>query len=138
MIGLRPYMHPHTTLLTAAALALLYALLSIQVVRLRWGERLGMGLPTDPRSPLYRVARAHANFAEYVPFVLLLMLLLESTAAHPTTLRICGVVLVAGRIAHARGLIEIRTPNPWRSFGVAVTFGLLLFFAAWIFVRELL
>jgi uncharacterized membrane protein YecN with MAPEG domain len=138
MIGLRSYIHPQATMLTAAVLAVFYALLSLQVVRLRWRERVGLGLPTNPTSPLFRMARVHANFAEYIPLLLLMMFFLESTGANPTAVRLCGGLMIVGRVAHARGLITVRTPNPWRVVGTAMTFGLLFTFAGWIFLRELM
>jgi uncharacterized membrane protein YecN with MAPEG domain len=137
MIGFHPHVHPGTTMLTAAVLGLIYFALSVWVVRQRWVANLSLGLPADPKSPLFRIGRAHSNFAEYVPFLLLMMFFLESTGAAAGGLRAVGIVLVIGRIAHTLGILEHRAPNPARIVGVLLNFGLLLVLPVWIFLREL-
>ena len=58
-----------------AILALLYAALSLQVVRLRRKNRVGFG---DGGNDTLRCAiRAHAHFAEYVPITALMAAMLE-------------------------------------------------------------
>ena len=63
----------------AALLALLYLALSGLVIRqrLRHGVPIGLG----EAEGLLRASRAHGNFAEYVPFALVLILLLEQGGA---------------------------------------------------------
>src|SRR5260370_41174370 len=62
----------------AAVLALLYAWLSLQVVRLRRRNRVSFGDSghTDLRSGI----RAHPHFAEYVPIIGLMAAVLEFTS----------------------------------------------------------
>jgi len=138
MIGFHPHVHPSTTMITAAALGLIYLAVSVWVVYQRWIARLGLGMPTDPKSPLFRIGRAHSNFAEYVPILLIMMFLLESTGASLRGIQTVGITLVLGRIAHVFGILEHRTPNLKRSIGVFCTFALLLTLPLWILVRELL
>lgn len=54
----------------AAALALLFILLSANVIRGRGQHKVALGSGGMPN--LERRVRVHANFAEYVPFTLLL------------------------------------------------------------------
>ena len=56
--------------------------------------------------------RVHANFAEYVPFALLLLAMAEARGAWAPLLHTAGVGLVAGRVAHAWGVS--RTPEDFR------------------------
>ena len=62
-----------------AILALLYTVLALQVMRLRQGNRADFG---DGDSASLRSAiRVHANFAEYVPIIALMVALLEMSGA---------------------------------------------------------
>jgi uncharacterized membrane protein YecN with MAPEG domain len=66
---------PSITAAYLAVLALLYAALGLQVVRLRRRNRAGFG---DGGSTELRSAiRAHAHFAEYVPIIALMAAMLE-------------------------------------------------------------
>jgi uncharacterized protein len=55
----------------AALLAPLFILLAVRVIRQRRGARVAIGDGGDKL--LLRRMRVHANFAEYVPFALVLM-----------------------------------------------------------------
>ena len=59
------------TALYAGLLGLLFFALSINVIGKRRSEHVALGHDGKPR--LERAIRAHANFAEYAPFVLLMM-----------------------------------------------------------------
>ncbi len=92
------------TLLYGALLALLLLLLSFNVVRLRRRHRVGIG--SGGHQPLELAIRAQANFCEYVPLALLLLGLLELSAALPAwALHLLGASLLLGRILH--GLIGL-------------------------------
>ena len=88
------------TPLYAGLLTLLFVLLSLRVVQVRQvGISLGDG--GDPK--MLRVIRGHANFAEYVPLALLMMVILElsrysSYVLHAIgiALILCGLLFVAG------------------------------------------
>ncbi len=81
----------------AALLAVLFIYLSVRVIGWRRERRVEFGHGED--FELLRRMRVHANFAEYVPFALLLMALAESMA--PPDL----VVHLAGRAADRRALV---------------------------------
>lgn len=104
----------------AALLAGLLVYLSIRVIGQRREARVEIGPGQDPE--LFRRMRVHANFAEYVPMALVLLALAESVKAPSLLLHGIGVLLVAGRVAHAVGLS--RTPHilKLRSIGMTLTF----------------
>lgn len=106
----------------AAALALLFLALSLQVVRYRRGHRVSLGDAGDP-ALLARI-RAHGNCAEYAPMGLLLLLVAELSGTSPLWLHLLGLMLLGGRLAHAAGLSFFP-----RRFGLR-TAGMLLTFAA--------
>ncbi len=85
-----------------AVLALIYAALSLQVVRLRRRERAGFG---DGGSLELRGAiRAHAHFAEYVPFIALMVAMLEMSGAPALRVHTLMVGLLVGRLLHPFGM----------------------------------
>ena len=87
------------TSLYAGLLAPLYLWLTFRVIRFRRAERVDMG--TGESRLLERYVRAHANFAEYAPLSLLLLALLELGERPGWLLRLLGLALLAGRVAHA-------------------------------------
>lgn len=87
------------SLFYAGLLGLLLLALSFRVVSLRRRHRVGIGIGENRALEL--AVRAHGNFCEYVPFGMLLLLVLEgSTALSPLILHILGIVLVVGRLLH--------------------------------------
>src|SRR4051812_24714726 len=90
------------TLTMAGAAALINFLLSLRCARARiaTGIRIGDG---GNRQVIARM-RAHANFVEYTPFVLILIGLIEVAVGTHTWLWLTGMVYLFARIAHALGL----------------------------------
>ncbi len=85
----------------AALLAFLYLALTAFVITARKKERVLLGPGEDPKSPLFRAVRAHGNFAEYTPFLLILMAFLELQGADTLLLHSIGFLFVSSRILHA-------------------------------------
>ncbi len=87
------------TLFYASLLGLVLLALSFQVVALRRRHSVGVG--TGQNQALELAVRAHANFCEYVPLALVLLLVLEATAALAgIVLHVLGLTLVVGRLLH--------------------------------------
>jgi uncharacterized membrane protein YecN with MAPEG domain len=103
----------------AALLAVLFLFLSVRVIGWRRERRVEFGHGED--FELLRRMRVHANFAEYVPFALLLMALAESMAPPNLLLHASGIVLVAGRIIHAYGVSQSPPVMRFRTYGTAMT-----------------
>jgi len=91
----------------AGILALAYAVLSGVVIRGRQHHRVSLG--HGGNTVLERRIRAHGNFAEYVPFALLLLSLVESRGGAPWLVHALGLCLTAGRILHGYALLK---PSP--------------------------
>lgn len=96
------------TPLYAGLLALVYLSLTFRVIRFRRGQRVDMGDGGD--ALLQRYIRAHANFAEYAPFGLLLLFLLEQGLWSSWLLHALGIMLLLGRLFHAWAfsVVELR------------------------------
>ncbi len=86
------------TLLYAGLLGLWFLVLSVRVIAGRRSGKVNLG--DGGSESLLRRIRAHGNFAEYVPFILLLMAALESTGVQGWLLHFVGVPLLIGRLLH--------------------------------------
>ena len=90
------------TALTAMLLVPLLMRLAIGVIRKRKEHQVAVG--TGNHADLEVAIRAHGNFIEYVPFVLVLLLCAEVNAS-PLWLTVpAGMALVAGRWIHASAI----------------------------------
>lgn len=119
------------TLTIAAAAAVINLWLAFRIVprRLKGGPLTGDG--GEPR--MTARMRAHANFVEYAPFILILMALIELAGGRPTWLWIVGVVFVVARVLHGFGM-DATKPNPLRAAGALVTWLVLAVLAGWALV----
>lgn len=112
------------TALYASLLAVAFVGLSIHVVRNRW--RAGKSLGDGGDKGLRAAIRAHGNFAEYVPFSLVMMGLVEGTGGPDALVHGLGISVVLARALHAWGLMRQRGPNNARSVGMVLTFAVFL------------
>ena len=112
----------HITLFTAGVLGLIFLGISVHVVRQRVATKVVLGDgDAKPGTEGLRVAiRMHANFAEYVPLILILLGGIEYAGAPHDLVLGLAVALVAARLAHAFGLPR-PTPNLLRAGGVILT-----------------
>ena len=108
----------------AASFAILLVVLSVRVIVLR--RRSGVAVGDGGQAALTRAVRAQANFAEYVPLALLLMLFIELGGVSDWLLHLYGLVLAAGRISHAFGISGVAENFRFRVFGMAATFTVLI------------
>jgi uncharacterized membrane protein YecN with MAPEG domain len=70
---------------------------------------------------MQRVMRGHANFAEYVPLVLVLMALLEQSGRPAALLHALGLALLAARLSHGYTFAFTEKFVAGRFFGAATT-----------------
>ena len=108
------------TSIVAALLTIIFIKLSFAVIGLRRKNKVGLG--SGGHEDLERAIRAQGNFAEYVPFGLILIACLELNGAPVWLVLIPGVALIIGRLIHAKG---INTPPPdfsKRVLGMKFTF----------------
>ena len=116
------------TLTIAAASAVINLWLAFRIVPLRLRDKVLLGDNGD--TLLQGRMRAHANFAEYAPFVLILLGLIELGGGSTVWLWMAGVAFVLARIAHAFGM-DRTTSSPTRAGGALVTWALLAVLAGW-------
>ena len=111
----------------ASLLTLLYLALTARVVRYRRGNLISVG-DGDDKAFVKRI-RAHANFGEYVPLGLLLLLLCEVQGTPAVALHLLGLALLVGRVLHAIGFSSTPQKIPLRFAGMVLTLAMLLFSA---------
>src|SRR5688572_5289215 len=99
------------TPLYAALLALMLVGLSLRVIVVRRRARVSLGDGGNPE--LQRAIRGQANFVEYVPLALLLLLILELSRFSIYFIHALGITLVLARLLHGYAL----------SFTARFTFG---------------
>ena len=108
----------------SAFFAVMFVLLSINVIRARRKHKVGIG--TGRNKSVERAMRVHANFAEYVPFALLLVALLELNKSNSLLLMgLCSVLLV-GRLVHAYGVSMENERFAFRVSGMMMTFAVIV------------
>jgi len=122
-----------------AVLALLYAVLSVQVVRLRRKNRAAFsdGGSVELRSAI----RAHAHFAEYVPITALMVAILEMSGAAALSIHLLMGALLLARLLHPLGMYAKSTTLQFRVGrvgGTTITIILLAVCAVMILTRAFL
>ncbi len=108
----------------AALIALVFVFLSVRTLRLR--HRFSVGIGTGGEPMLARAARAHANFAEYVPIALLLIYFLEISIGTTIWIHLFAASLLIGRLVHAYGISQVEENYKFRIVGMAVTFTVII------------
>lgn len=116
------------TLTYAAIAALLNVWLGWRVGQVRIRDKVLTG--DGGNQALICRMRAHANYTEYTPFVLVLLALIELARGSTIVLWAIGAVYMLARIAHAFGM-DADYPSKGRQVGVIVTLLTLVVLAAW-------
>ena len=112
-------MHAPITALWAGLLGLLLLFLSGRVVNARNSQKILFG--DGGNEVLQRHIRVHANFIEYVPLGLVLLLVLELNGAAPRLLNLLGASLLVARLLHAFGLSRSTGTSVGRFVGTVAT-----------------
>ncbi|QWE08629.1 MAPEG family protein [Polynucleobacter ibericus] len=116
------------TSIIAAVLTIIFVRLSFAVIGLRRKNQVGIG--SGGHEDLERAIRAQGNFAEYVPFGIILIACLELNGAPWWLVAIPGITLIIGRLIHAVGINEPPPNFNKRVLGMKFTFVTLLSLAA--------
>jgi hypothetical protein len=107
-------------MITAGIMGLLLLLLSSAVIAGRVKFKIGLG--DGGNETMRRRMRAQANFVEYVPVALILLMLVETGAIGPGWLpAVLGATLVVARIWHAQGLYSSSGTSAGRFMGTNLT-----------------
>jgi hypothetical protein len=112
------------TLTLAGAAALLNIWIAQRVGKARIAHKVSIG--DGGNAALTARMRAHSNYAEYTPFFLILVLLIEMAKGSELWLWIVGVVYILARIAHVFGMEARGKPGKLRLVGIVVTMLVLL------------
>jgi uncharacterized membrane protein YecN with MAPEG domain len=118
---------PSITANYLAILALIYAALALQVIRLRRSSKAPFN--DGGNASLRSAIRAHGNFMEYVPIIALMVALLEMSGASALRVHVLMGLLVLSRLLHPLGMYA--TPGSLRFLicrggGIALSIGLLI------------
>ena len=100
------------TTLYVLPLIALWFVLWVRVASARASANCSIGDNGD--KALLHTIRLHGNFIEWVPFVLVLMILAEAQGAGAGWLHAAGALLLLGRLAHPFGLKIDNAAHPLR------------------------
>ena len=114
-----------TALACIGLLALLLFGLGMAISATRNKTRKSVGYPDDPTATLHKLCRAHANAAEYVPMLCILMFLIAAPGEPARWLLVTMIIATVSRYLHAAGMIVPATlarPNLIRVLGAGGTY----------------
>mgnify|MGYP001555698693 CR=1 FL=1 len=104
------------SLTAAAAAAFINLWLGFRVGQVRGSEKVSIG--DGGNDKVIRRMRAHANFVEYTPIILILIALLELATGTSTWLWAVMALYMIARVLHAFGMDGMKSG---RSIGISVT-----------------
>jgi uncharacterized membrane protein YecN with MAPEG domain len=116
------------TAISASVLTALFLKLALNVISLRTKNKISIG--DGGNEDLNRAIRAHGNFAEYTPIALILLACLEFNNCWRLVVLALAIAFIAGRIIHARGIVENESDFKKRILGMKLTFFSLAILAA--------
>lgn len=116
------------TLTIAAAAALLNIWLMMRVGKVRLAEKISVG--DGGNENVIRRMRAHSNFIESAPIVLILIAAIELSIGTNLVLWIVSALYVLGRIAHGFGM-DGGSFEKGRVIGTVITMLTMLGLAGW-------
>lgn len=112
------------TIFYASVYVLFNIFLSVLIIKHRRSEQISLG--EGKSSDLLSAIRAHGNFIENIPLLLILLFLAELNGMPFYLLHAFGVAILLGRMSHAYSLhiAEKKTPPVfnWRIKGMMLTF----------------
>ena len=114
---------PIITSLYAGLLALMLLALSFYVIKGRFKNQVGLG--DGGNEDMMKRIRIHGNFTEYVPILLIMMVIMEVNGFQAWMLHVYGCGILLFRALHAIGISSsVNTSKP-RFIGMVGTFALL-------------
>ena len=119
----------------ASILALIFFALSIRTLRVRRKAQVAVG--DGGNIQLLRAMRAHANFAEYTPFALLLIAFMELEGLSHRLVHAHCLALLVGRCTHAFGVSQIKEDFRFRVVGMTLTLTTILSSSAFLIFQTL-
>ena len=117
-------MHTPITAFYAGLLGILFFYFSVLVVKGRFTKKIFLGDGGDHH--FQQMIRAHGNFSEYTPIVLILLFIAEINLSNSIILHLAGTALLSGRFIHAFGLRRHSGISWQRISGMLLTFASLI------------
>jgi len=111
----------------AGIITLLFIGLAINIIRLRYKFKVGIG--DGEKSMLAKAIRVHGNFAEHVPITLLLLACYELNGGDALWLHVLGASIFIGRILHVIGLTKTTGTSIQRQLGMISIFLVMMILA---------
>jgi uncharacterized membrane protein YecN with MAPEG domain len=108
----------------AAIFVFIFVFLAVRVIRLRQKYRIGIG--AGGHADLERYARVHGNFAEYVPFSIIMLAFMEMQGQSRWLIHFLAIILLIARLIHIYGVSQQNEVIAIRATGMAMTFGVML------------
>ncbi|MBC7742575.1 MAG: MAPEG family protein [Bdellovibrionaceae bacterium] len=122
------------SLIYAAILGFIFVALSIRVIKGRFKSKVSLG--DGGHAPLNVAIRTHANFAEYVPLALIMIMGVELMNYSANIVHALGIILVLARLSHVYGLAAKNSLSNFRPVGVILTNLVLVSSAVLILIRS--
>lgn len=119
------------TLVMAAAAGLINIWLAVRVTQVR--SKANVWLGDGGNDAVLARTRAHTNFVEYAPFVLILIAVIELSHASTLWLWVIGIAFTLARLCHALGM-DPGAPSILRRIGAMTTLAVLLALSVWALV----
>jgi len=116
------------TLTFAGAAAILHIWLAARVSQMRVAHKVSIG--DGGQEPLIRRMRAHANYGESMPIVLIMLALIELAGGDPRILWALGILFMLSRIAHGFGMDQA-SPSRLRMIGMIGSTLVVIGLAGW-------
>jgi uncharacterized membrane protein YecN with MAPEG domain len=117
----------------AAVLALIFIYLAFRVIKQRRKAKVAIGDGNNPA--LKRAIAVHNNFAQYVPFCLLLITFIELNHAANYIIHGLCIALLVGRLIHAYGVCQEKENLKLRKIGMISTFTVYIAASILIFIQ---
>lgn len=114
--------------LYASLLAMIFVFLSVLVIKARISAQVALG--SGGSKLLEQRIRAHANFSEYTPFVLLILFIAEYQGISSYIIHLLGILFLTGRVSHLYSLAfhekyennNLKSSLKYRQIGMVCTF----------------
>ncbi len=127
------------TAITAGTISLIFLVLSFRVIGIR--KQTNVSLGDGGNEPLQRAIRGQANFAEYAPIGVILLLVAELQSVNTYLLIAVAGTLITGRMCHGyafaftAGSVTLRRGGTFLTFSAIISLAvvnLVMPFAGWL------
>lgn len=119
---------PQISLVIASMAGFMSVWLALQVISRRRKYKVSMG--DGGIEELGKAIRAHANFSEYVPLSLILLVMSELNRAPQIAVSVFGLLILLGRLFHAYAFLGKTDHFKFRVLGMKISLNTLIALSA--------